>query len=90
MNDAVSSALFISSAMLRHQLENGSRDDILSARDNLRAKMVEQYWTGFFRQHPDKLRNCMDLLYRCDRILVSLAPVLGMRGKKSTKLDEMR
>ncbi|MBK8373546.1 hypothetical protein [Sphingorhabdus sp.] len=82
MADRISAGLYIQACCLRDRLRQGSNAEIREARDRLRDAMTAQYASGYWKDKPELLRGYMELLYRCDRILVELGPGLtGVRRK---------
>lgn len=82
MADRISAGLYVQACCLRDRLQHGSNAEIRAARNKLRDAMTAQYASGYWRDKPELLRSYMELLYRCDRILVDLGPGLtGARRK---------
>jgi hypothetical protein len=71
---------------LRHQLRHGNNGQIRDARDQLRALMIAHQASGYWKTRPKLLRQYMELLYRCDRILCCLGPGLGLAKRADTPL----
>ncbi len=86
MADQVSALLYVKASVLRDHLQGGNGQQIMIARDQLRAMMVAQRSTGYWQDKPEKLRLYMDLLYRCDRILATLGPRLALTKRPDTTL----
>ena len=81
MADTISKKLHLCACVLRDRLQRGNGDEIRSARDKMRAEMVAHYLSGYWKDKPEKLRGYMDLLYRSEKLLVTLGPVLAMRSR---------
>jgi hypothetical protein len=85
--DPVSSQLYVYACVLRDKLRNGSDADIFAARDQLRSAMVANYASGYWKDKPQKLRDYMSLLYRCDILQVGFGPVLTPANRPKAALD---
>jgi hypothetical protein len=84
--DTVSAKLYLHACFLRDRLHNGNGEDIRKARDQLRSAMVAQYHSGYWKDKPEKLRDYMSLLCRCDKLLVGLGPSLALTNRPKTAL----
>jgi hypothetical protein len=88
MTDTISSKLYISACALRDKLQSGNGKEIEQSRDQLRSLMIAQHSSGYWKERPEMLRQYMDLLYRCDRILTSLGPGLALTKRTNTTLND--
>jgi hypothetical protein len=86
MADETSARLFVRGSYLRHQLRHGNNAQIRDARDQLRVLMMEHQKSGYWKSRPELLRQYMELLYRCDRILSCLGPGLGLAKRAEAPL----
>jgi hypothetical protein len=86
MADETTARLYVKGSFLRHQLRHGTDAQIRDARNQLRALMISHQGDGYWRSRPELLRQYMDLLYRCDRILSSLGPGLALAKRAYTPL----
>jgi hypothetical protein len=84
--DAISSKLYLHACFLRDKLHHGNGTEIRAARDQLRSAMVAQYHSGYWKDKPEKLRDYMSLLYRCDKLLVGLGPSLTLAKRPKAAL----
>ena len=87
MVDEISAKLFVKGSYLRHQLRYGTHAQIRDARNQLRVLMISHKEEGYWKSRPELLRQYMDLLYRCDRILSSLGPGLALAKRAYTPLN---
>jgi hypothetical protein len=87
MSDPVSAKLYLSACYLRDKLHNGNGTEIRKARDRLRNAMAAQYKSGYWKDKPQTLRDYMDLLYRCDKLLVRLGPTLTLANRPKAAFD---
>jgi hypothetical protein len=90
VRDPVSARLYLNACFLRDKLRNGNGAEIRAARDQLRSSMVAQYASGYWKDKPEKLRDYMSLLYRCDKLLVGLGPALALTDRPKAAFDGQR
>ncbi len=87
MADETTAKLFVKGSYLRHQLRHGTNAQIRDARNQLRGLMIAHKKEGYWNSRPELLRQYMELLYRCDRILSSLGPGLALAKRAYTPLN---
>ncbi len=87
MVDVITAKLFVKGSYLRHQLRHGTHAQIRDARNQLRVLMIAHKEEGYWKSRPDLLRQYMDLLYRCDRILSTLGPGLALAKRANTPFN---